>query len=161
MRTAQRLGGRHDITGVDAGANVGRRERDRLALVVFGNQRHALDGEAESVPGLAQGRNVAGRFLAEREVLADDHLDHVQPFHQQFVDVAVRGELHEIGGEGHDEEDIDTQFLGQFGTSGQRRQLRGMVAGEDDFHRMRVEGHQHRRHTAGPAAFTARAISSA
>ncbi len=32
-----------------------------------------------------------------------------------------------------------------------RGQLRGMAAGEDDFHRMRVEGHQHRRHAAGPA----------
>ena len=72
----------------------------------------------------------------------------MQPLDQQLVDVAVRGELHEVGGERHDQEDVDAQFLDQFGAPGQRGQLRRVATGEDDFHRVRIERHQHRRHAA-------------
>ena len=54
VRAAQRLGGRHDVTGVDAGSDVGRREGDGLVLVVLGDQRHALDREPEPLARLAQ-----------------------------------------------------------------------------------------------------------
>ena len=43
------------------------------------------------------------------------------------------------------------QFLSQFGPAGQRGQLGGVVAGTD-LHRMRIEGHQDGRHTAGASA---------
>ena len=95
--------------------------------------------------------DVARGLLAEREVLPDHHLDDVQVFDEQFVDVALRGELHEVGGERHHQEDVDAQFLDELGAPGQRGQLRRMAAGEHDLHRMRVERHQHRRHAAGPA----------
>ena len=72
-------------------------------------------------------------------------------FDEQLVDVALGRELHEVGGERHHEEDVDAQFLDQFGAPGQRGQLRRMAAGEHDLHRVRVERHQHRRHAAGPA----------
>ena len=42
-------------------------------------------------------------------------------------------------------------LLDEFGAPGQRRELRRVAAGEDHFHRVGVERHQHRRHTAGPA----------
>ena len=96
-----RLGGGDYVAGVDARADVGRRERDGLAAMVLGDQGHALDGEAEPLAGLAQGFDVAGGFLAEGEVLADQHLDDVQALDEQLVDVAVRGQLHEVGGERH------------------------------------------------------------
>ena len=151
VRTPQRLGGRNHVAGVDAGSDVGRRKGHRLAAVVFGDQRHGLDGEAEPLAGLTQRVDVAGRLLAEREVLADDDLDHVQPFDQQFVDVALGSELHEVGGERHHQEDVDAEFLDEFGPAGQRRQLGRMTAREHHFHGVGVEGHQHRRHPAGPA----------
>ena len=75
----------------------------------------------------------------------------MQPLDQQFVDVAVRGELHEVGGERHHQEDVDTELLGKLGSSSQRGQLGGMAAREHHFHRVRIEGHQHRGNTAGPA----------
>ena len=50
-----------------------------------------------------------------------------------------------------DQEDVDAQFLDQLGAPGQRGELSGMAAREDDFHRMRIESHQHRRHRgSGP-----------
>ena len=105
--------------------------------------------------------DVAGRLLAEGEVLPHHDLHDVQVLDQQLVHVALRGELHEIGRERHHQKDVDAQLFDQFGAPGQRRQLRGMAAGVDDFHRMRVERHQHGGHVAGAAAFTACAISSA
>lgn len=70
----------------------------------------------------------------------------MQVFDQQLVDVAVRRELHEIDGERHHQEDVDAQVLDELGTSGQCRQLRGVTAGVDHFHWVRVERHQHGRH---------------
>ena len=107
--------------------------------------------EAEPLARLAQHVDVACRLLAEGEVLPHHHLDDVQVFDEQFVDVALGGELHEVGGERHHQEDVDAQFLDELGAPGQRGQLRRMAAGEHDLHRVRVERHQHRRHAAGPA----------
>ena len=67
------------------------------------------------------------------------------------MDVALGCQLHEVGGERHDQENVDAQFLDELGAAGQRGQLRWMAAREDDFHGMRVERHQYRRHSAGPA----------
>ena len=106
---------------------------------------------AEALPGLAQHRDVACGLLAEREVLPDDHLDDVQTFDEQFVDVAVGSQLHEVRGEGHYQEDVDAHFLDQLGAARQRGQLCGMAAREDDFHGMGVERHQDRRHSARSA----------
>ena len=152
VRPAQRLGGGHHVTGVDAGPDVGRREGDGLVAV---GVRHTSDmlstANPNRSPALRSMVDVAGRLLAEGEVLADHDLDDVQPLDQQFVDVALGRQLHEVGGERHDQEDVDAHFLDQLGAPGQRGQLRRMAAGEDDFHRVRVEGHQHRRDAAGPA----------
>ncbi len=72
----------------------------------------------------------------------------MQTLHQQFVDVAVRGgQLHEVGGERHHQEDVDPQFLGELGAPRQRRQLSRVAAREHHLHGgVRVERHQHRRH---------------
>ena len=67
------------------------------------------------------------------------------------MDVAIRGELHEVGGERHHQEHVDAQFLDKLGATGQRVQLCRMAAWEHDLHRMRVECHQHRRDAASPA----------
>ena len=115
------------------------------------DQRHALHRKAEALPCLAQRVDVARCLLAEGEVLPHHHFDDVEAFDEQLMDVAVRGELHEVGGERHHQEHVDTQFLDELGAAGQRGQLRRMAAGEHDFHRVRVERHQHGRHAAGPA----------
>ena len=150
VRPAQRLGGGDDVARVDAGPDVGGRERDGFVPVVLGHQGHALDREAEPLPRLAQQADVACGLLAEGEVLPDHDLDDMQVLDQQLVDVALGGQLHEVRGERHHQEDVDAQFLDQLGAAGQGGQLRGVAAGEDDFHRMRVERHQHRRHTTRP-----------
>ena len=149
---SERFGRGDDVTRIDAGSDVGRGEGDRpvpvLIKVVFSHQRHALDREAEAFACLAQHADVAARLLAEREVLTDHDLHDVQALDQQFVDVPLGRELHEVRGERHDEEDVDTHFLNEFGPPGQGGQLSGVAAGKDHFHRMWVECHQHRRHAA-------------
>ena len=151
MRAAQRLGGRHHVPGVHAGADVGGGEGYGLVAVVLGQQRHGFDCEPEPLAGAPQGLDVAGRLLTEGEVLPHHDLDHVQVFHQQLVDVALRRELHEIAGERHHQEDVDAQLLDELGAAGERGQLRRVAAGIDHFHRVRVEGHEDRRHVAGAA----------
>ncbi len=141
----------HHVARVHARPDVGGREGDGLGSVMLGHQRDALDGEAEALAGLAQQRHVAAGLLAEGEVLADHDLEDVQTLDEQFVHVPLGGQLHEVGGERHDEEDVDTQFLDQFGPAGQRRQLRGVTTRQDHFHRMRIERHQHGGDAAGPA----------
>ena len=147
--TAQRFGGRHHVTGVHAGPDVGRRERHGLGVVVLGDQRHRLHREPEPRAGTAQRVDRSGSLLAEGEVLPHHDFHHMQVLDQQLVDVALRGELHEIGREGHDQKDVDAELLGKLGAPGQRGQLCGVAARVDHFHRVRVEGHQHRRHSPG------------
>ena len=123
MRPPERLCGSDDVTGIDAGPDVGRRERDGFVLVMLGHQRHALDREAEPLAGFAQQVDVARRLLAEGEVLPHHHLDDVQSLDQQFMGVALGRQLHEIRGERHDQEHVDAHFLDELGAPGQRGQL--------------------------------------
>ena len=151
VRAPEGLGGGHHIAGIHAGPHVGGREGDRLALMLLGDQRHPVDRKSQPLTGFAEGVNVARRLLAEGEVLPHHHLHHMKALDEQFVDIAVRGEFHEVGRERHHQEDIHAEFLDQFGPPRQSGQLRRMTAREDDLHRVRVEGHQYCRHTAGPA----------
>ena len=148
---AEGLGGRHHIAGVDTGPDVGGREGDGLAQVVLGDQGHPIHREAQPIAGPAEGVDGSGGLLAEGEVLPHHHFHHVQALDEQFMDVAVRGELHEVGRERDDQEDVHTEFLNQFRAPRQGGQLRGVTAREHDLHRVWIEGHQHRRHPAGPA----------
>jgi hypothetical protein len=156
MRAAQRLGSGDHVSGIHTGADVGRGVRHRLVAVGLGrlgDQRQRIDREAEPFTGLAQQLHIAGRLLPEGEVVAHDDLDDVQPFDEQFVDVALRGELHEVRRERHDQKDVDAHLLDQLRTPGQRGQLRRVTTGKDDLHRVRIEGHQHGGHATGPARF--------
>ena len=159
MRPTEGLGGGHHVAGIHTRPDVGRRERDAVVTIDragaggLGHQGHPFDRKTEPFTGLAQQRHVARRLLAEGEVLPDHHLHHVQALHEQLMDVALGGEFHEVRRERHDQKDVDAGLLDQFGAPGQGGQLCGMAAREHHFHRMRVEGHQHRGHPARTPRF--------
>jgi len=69
---------------------------------------------------------------------------------EQLVDVAVGRELHELRGEWDHQKDVNAEFLDELGAAGQRGQLRRVTAGVHHFHRVRIERHEHGRHTARP-----------
>ena len=58
-----------------------------------------------------------------------------------------------VGSEWHHQKDVDAEFLGQLGAPGQCRQLGRVATGVDHFHRVRIERHQHRRHSACATRF--------
>jgi hypothetical protein len=87
--------------------------------------------------------DVAGRAVAEREVLPHHHRRHVQLLDQHLVHELVGRHLGELGGERQHAEHVDAQLLDQLGLATKRGQLRGMATRTDDLGRVRVERQQH------------------
>ncbi len=146
---AQSRGRGDDVAGVDAGADVGRRERHRSVRRVVGpphrpgDQRIGFDLEAEPLAELGQQLDVARRLVAEGEVLADHDLRRVQPLHQHLVHELLGRQARDLSGERQHAEHLDAELFGQLGAAPQGGQLRRMTTRAHHLGRVRVEGHQH------------------
>nr|BFE68572.1 hypothetical protein GCM10020092_018730 [Actinoplanes digitatis] len=145
---AERGGRGRDVPGVDTAADV----RGGEDQPVLRHQGRLLDREAEGAPEAGEHGQVAGRPVAEAEVVALDHDGRVQRLDQHVVHEGLGAELRERRGERDDAERVDAELLDQLGLAHRLGQHGRVRAGPHDLGRVRVEGHDDRvqAEVAGP-----------
>src|SRR6185369_4011545 len=107
---------------------------------VAGDQRCALNREAEGTAQLRQQADIAGRLVAEPELLPDHEDRGVQVLHQHVVHERLGRELGEVQRERDDAEHVHAELLDQLRLAGRLGEDRRVRPGSDHFGRMRVEG---------------------
>ena len=153
-------GDHHPLDGVEAAEGGGRRGHvaggqlgpdpgrgDDLAAV--GVQ---ADGDHLDPPGPAQvGQQVrvAGRLVAEAEVLPHHHRPGAQAAEEHVGGERLRPHLGQLGGEGQHQHDLDAGLAQQLDLAVQRGEQRRLAPGPQDGQGVAVEGDRGRGHAPG------------
>ena len=137
------------VTSPAASSSPDRRRRDRRA--VGDEQRHPLHSELVLLAELGQERDVAGRLVAEPEVLPHHDYRGVKSLDQDGAHELIGVEPGELQREREHAHGVGAQAGEQLRAAARRTQERRMAAGPDDLIRVRVEGDHHHRQVALPA----------